>query len=147
VRHILLVQLITGALAGALLFMAACSDVVDSGTSEPHTVAMKDITDVFEPIDGLTYEQAVDLYRRDQNPESEIVIWEEMVHAYSSFAEGKSLPIEEKHETYKALLLASMFPESEVFDQLKPKHLTAEDVDRINQLYRLDPEPVKVTKN
>ena len=166
-RHAWLAQLIRSTLIGALLFVAACSDAVEPDTSQPYTVALRDIspsdyvhetlpedlltriksiTDVFEPIDGLIYEQAVDLYRRNQNPESEIIIWEEMAYAYSSFTEDKSLPIEEKHEAYKALLLASMFPESEVFNQLKPKHLTAENIDRINQLYRLEPEPVKVTE-
>lgn len=31
-------------------------------------------TDTFEKIDGVTYDQAVDLYRRDLDPESNLVL-------------------------------------------------------------------------
>jgi hypothetical protein len=46
-------------------------------------------TNVFEKIDGMTYEKAVDLYKRDLNPEDNLVVWEAMVKAYITFCASR----------------------------------------------------------
>ena len=71
-----------------------------------------------------------------------------MALAYESFCEGDFICARpgKRQEVYKAVLLASMFPEVEVADQLDAQILTAEEIDKINHFYRLDPEPVKVVQ-
>ena len=156
-----------GAYICALLLVAACSgesltDDRQTTTVDPNEIQIseyvhetlpeelllriKGITDVFEPIDGVTYEQAIDLYRRDQNPESEIIVWEEMARTYSQFTENELWSVEKKQEVYKAVLLSSMFPKEEVLSQLAPNYLTAEDVEQLTQLYGLSPQPIRVHK-
>lgn len=103
------------------------------------------ITDVFEPIDGLSYEAALDLYRRDRNPEAEVVIWEEIVRVYSEFCATSCTTAERKREVYTALLIASSLPKSAVMETLQPTVLSEEDVSRIVSMYRLSPEPITVT--
>ncbi|MCJ8312960.1 MAG: hypothetical protein HRU38_12305 [Saccharospirillaceae bacterium] len=48
-------------------------------------VRIKNTTDTFEIVDAITYEMAVDLYKRDYDPESILVIWEEMARVYNDF--------------------------------------------------------------
>lgn len=150
------------------MLISACSGEIGNGAPQTETVApsevslgdysheslsedlllrVRAITDVFEAVDGISYEQAVDLYRRDQNPEAEILIWEEMALAYDRFCSGDLICEQagKRQEVYKAVLLASMFPEVEVADQLDAQILTAEEIDQINHFYRLDPKPVRVT--
>ena len=46
-------------------------------------------TDTFERIDGMSYEQAVDLYKRDLDPEANLVLWEEVVRAHKIFCQKR----------------------------------------------------------
>jgi|GEM_PF-2457692 len=107
---------------------------------------IKATTDIFEPIDGISHEQAVDMYKRDIDPESNLMIWEEMARAFTSFCQEGCQLLSRKKEVYKALLLASMFPEEDVFNQLEPQILTADDVKKLNALYTLTPQPIAVVQ-
>jgi hypothetical protein len=149
----------------SIAVLAACSGgdpVAEEGTilMDPAEITMNDYvhdelpddlldrikatTDVFEPIDGISYEQAVDLYRRDFDPESNLRIWEEMTRVYSSFCATRCDSMEKKQEAYKALLLASMLPKDAVASQLQPSALSEDDVDQIVSMYGLAPEPIPI---
>ena len=121
-------------------------DYIHDSLPEALLIRIKATTDVFEPIDGISYEQAVDLYKRDIDPESNLVIWEEMVRAFQTFCLENCQSMEKKKEVYKVLLLTSMFPEDEVFNQLEPRILSPEDVKKINSLYTINPQPISVVK-
>jgi hypothetical protein len=103
-------------------------------------------TDVFEPIDGISYEQAVDMYRRDINPGHNVEMWVSMAQAYSAFCEARCGSMQEKNEVYKTLLLASMFSKDDVMNQLQSTILSEEDVDQLISLYGRPPEPILVIK-
>jgi hypothetical protein len=103
-------------------------------------------TDVFARIDGLTYEKAVDLYKRDLNPEETLVLWEEMVRAYKSFCQSRCNTAPERMDVYRALLLRSMFEEQEAVRRTQPKTLTVMDVQSVVKLYRLPAKPIDVVK-
>lgn len=103
-------------------------------------------TDVFESIDGLSYERAVDLYKRDLNPEENLVLWEEMVRAYLIFCKGRCLSGPERADVYRALLLRSMFEEPEAIQRTQPKLLSAAEVRNVVKLYRLPAKPIDVVK-
>ena len=114
--------------------------------SEAFLARIKFTTDTFEAIDGITYEQAVDLYKRDLNPEENILIWEEMARVFVPFCEENCESMEKKKEVYRALLLTSMFPKEEVYSRLEPQVLTSSEVDELTSLYSLAPEPLPVIK-
>lgn len=107
---------------------------------------IKATTDVFEPIDGISYEKAVDLYKRDVNPEENLVLWEEMVRAYQLFCKSRCGSPEERMDVYRTLLLRSMFSESESLKRARLKVLPSSDALALMKLYRLPPRPIDVVQ-
>ena len=101
-------------------------------------------TDTFEKIDGVTYEQAVDLYKRDLDPESNLVLWEEMVRAYKIFCQGRCVTKPEQMDVYRSLLLRTMFSEEESIKRSKLTVLTLDEARSAMKLYRLAPKPLDV---
>jgi len=104
-------------------------------------------TDVFEKVDGLSYEKAVDLYKRDLNPEENLVLWEEMVKGYTTFCKARCTTAPERMDVYRALLLRSMFEEQEAIQRTQPKVLSAAEVSSVVKLYRLPAKPIDVVKS
>ncbi|MDD0841251.1 hypothetical protein [Pseudomonas sp. Gutcm_11s] len=105
---------------------------------------IKATTNVFEPIDGISYEQAVDLYKRDLNPESNLIIWEEMARVYTAFCAARCTSPEERMDVYRTLLLRSMYSPEETIKNLQLSALSkAEAVSIINQ-YNLKAEPIPI---
>ena len=82
-------------------------------------------TETFESIDGISYEKAVDLYKRDLNPEENIVPWEEMVKGYKAFCRDRCDSPDERMDVYRTLLLRSMFSDEETLARSQLKVLTA----------------------
>ena len=103
-------------------------------------------TDVFEKVDGLSYEKAVDLYKRDLNPEENLVLWEEMVRGYTSFCKARCTTADERMDVYRALLLRSVFEEKEAIRRAQPMVLTPAEVQAVVKLYRLPAKPLDVVK-
>ena len=103
-------------------------------------------TDVFERVDGMSYEKAVDLYKRDLDPEANLVLWEEMAKAYKIFCKSRCTSDAERMDVYRALLLRSMFEESEAVRRANPKVLKAAEVSAVVKLYRLPAMPIDVVK-
>ena len=94
---------------------------------------IKATTDVFERIDGL-----VDLYKRDLNPEENLVLSEEMVRAYKGFCKStRCISPEERMDVYRTLLLRSIYSDSEVLKQSKFKALKPSEALDLMKLYRL----------
>ena len=105
---------------------------------------IKATTDVFEPIDGLSFEKAVDLYKRDVNPEENLVLWEEMVRAYKIFCKARCSSPSERMDVYRALLLRSMYSDQEALKQAKLNVLQPHEALAAMKSYRLPPKPIEV---
>lgn len=105
---------------------------------------IKVTTDTFEIVDGISYHKAVDLYKRDLDPESNLVIWEEMARVYNVFCEFRCKTAEERMDVYRALLLRSMFTDQEAFYRLQPKVITTQEAKDIISKYKLEAKPIDV---
>jgi len=105
---------------------------------------IKATTDTFEKIDGLSYEQAVDLYKRDLDPESNLVLWEEMVRAYKIFCAKRCTTMPEQTDVYRSLLLRTMFSEDESINRSKLNVLSVNEARSVMKLYRIAPKPIDV---
>ena len=103
-------------------------------------------TEVFERVDGLSYEMAVDLYKRDANPEERLVLWEEMAKAYVSFCKKRCSTAPERLDVYGALLLRTVLEEQEAIQLTQPKVLSLAEVRSVVTLYRLPVKPIDVVK-
>lgn len=105
---------------------------------------IKATTDVFEIVDGVTFDKAVDLYKRDVNPEENLVIWEEMARVYQSFCKSRCSSPDEKMDVYRTLLLRSMFSKAETMARLDNKILSRKQAEFIVDQYRLEAKPIDV---
>lgn len=105
---------------------------------------IKVTTDTFEVVDGISYEQAVDLYKRDLDPEANLVIWEEMARVYMSFCQSRCKTANERKEVYRALLLRSMFSSQESLARLQPNVLSIMEAQSIISQYKLEAKPIDV---
>jgi len=107
---------------------------------------IKATTDVFEVVDGTSFEKAVDLYKRDLYPESNLIIWEEMARVYKSFCKSRCSTHAERLDVYRALLLRSMFNEVDALARLKTKIITRMEAKIIVSQYKLKAKPIDVIK-
>jgi hypothetical protein len=104
-------------------------------------------TDTFEKIDGITYEKAVDLYKRDLDPESNLVLWEEMVRAYKVFCKSRCSNMPEQMDVYRTLLLRTMFSEEETLKRSKLSALSLDEARLVMKNYHLAPRPIDVIQS
>jgi hypothetical protein len=102
--------------------------------------------DVFEIVDGMSYEKVVDLYKRDLDPESNLVIWEEMARVYKIFCKSRCTNHAERMDVYRALLLRSMYTDSNALKNLKINVITRNEAKNIISQYRLKAKPIDVIK-
>ena len=107
-------------------------------------VRIKATTDTFEIVDGMSYEKAVDLYKRDIDPESNLVIWEEMARVYNLFCKSRCGTAAERMDVYRALLLRSMLPNKQALARLQAKLITASETANILSQYKLAANPIDV---
>ena len=105
---------------------------------------IKATTNIFEPVDGISYEQAVDLYKRDLNPESNLVIWEEMARVYTAFCAARCTSPEERMDVYRTLLLRSMYSPEETINNLQLNVISKAEALSIVSQYKLKAEPIPV---
>ncbi|WP_434341113.1 hypothetical protein [Motilimonas cestriensis] len=105
---------------------------------------IKATTDTFEIVDGISYEKAVDLYKRDLDPESNLVIWEEMARVYNLFCKSRCGTAAERVDVYRALLLRSMLPNEQALARLQAKVITASEAANIVSQYKLEAKPIDV---
>ena len=117
---------------------------VHESLPEKLLIRIKATTDTFEIVDGISYEKAVDLYKRDIDPESNLVIWEEMARVYNRFCEPRCKTSSERTDVYRALLLRSMFPNEEALARLNPKVITASEAKGVISQYKLEAKPIDV---
>lgn len=108
---------------------------------------IKAIKDVFETVDGISYEQAVDLYRRDLNPEKELVIFEEIAKVYQSYCNSHCKTKTEKEDVYRLLVTRSMFTKKETLLRFAPMTLRKEQIESILNQYTLAAKPIDVMIN
>lgn len=92
----------------------------------------------------MSYEKAVDLYKRDLDPESNLVIWEEMARVYNLFCKSRCGTAAERMDVYRALLLRSMLPNEQALARLQAKVITASEASNIVSQYKLEAKPIDV---
>jgi hypothetical protein len=107
---------------------------------------IKMTTDTFESIDGISYEMAVDLYKRDVEPEDNLVLWEEMMRAYKMFCTGRCSSADERKDVYTSLLLRTAYPEDEALKRSRLTVLQPSEAEAVMKLYRLPAKPIEVVR-
>ncbi|WP_236208148.1 hypothetical protein [Pseudomonas tohonis] len=122
------------------------NDRVHEQLPAPLLARIRAVTQVFEPIDGISYERAVDLYKRDADPEANLVIFEEMARVYRQFCASRCSTPEERMDVYRLVLLRSMYGSEETLRQAQLDVLSKAEAKAIVDAYRLRAIPITVEK-
>ena len=100
---------------------------------------------VFSEVYPITHEEWLDGFRRDTNPENEIIIWEDMATAYSKFLEANELEEAARSEAFNLLVVRSG-TENMDSSYSNLKSLTIEQAQALVASYSIIPKPVKVRR-
>jgi len=101
---------------------------------------------VFAEVAPRTHEQWLDGFKRDMNPEDEIVIWETMASAYQRFLSANKVDRAAREEAFTLLLMRSAADDKQVMEAVKPRHLSPAQSRELLRLYAAAPQPIKVSK-
>ena len=109
---------------------------IRQGTLTPGLLSrIEAIAGIFAEVNGQPTADWVKDFRRDLNPEKEIVLWEAMAAAYSVFTKHRELPLEAKKEVYGLLLMNSMQDVASMLDEIPLKHLKKSDAVRVLEAF------------
>jgi len=145
---ILLMLISSFSIAGETVLMnpndVKLGSVLHSELSEALLKRIRTLSDTFEIVDGISYEKSVDLYKRDLDPESNIVIYEEMARVYNKFCASRCSTQDERMDVYRLVLLRSMFSNEETLKRANLKAVSTSEAVKIVGLYKLKEQPIVV---
>lgn len=121
--------------------------VHDSLTTE-QVDKIKIIQSTFAEVYPVSLEETITSFKRDQNPDSEIVIWLQMAAAYNKYLSSKQgkLDLNTKKEVYKLILSRSMMPDEEAIANSKLTILTEKGAKEVLSYYTATPDPIDIVK-
>jgi hypothetical protein len=101
--------------------------------------------ETFRDVDPTPLSKWLEDFKRDNDPDREIRIYEGMAEAYQAFCTGRDLSHAAKSEAYQVVLLRCGASDEEVLRSTKPQVLTVGEVKEILARYRMPPAPITVT--
>jgi hypothetical protein len=130
---------------------------VDPDSVEPHPIVhaslppeqiarIERVHRTFAEVDPTPLDKWIEDFRRDQEPEPQIRVWEDMALAYEGFLADRELSLDAKKEVFQIVLLRSMASNEEVLEKLQLEHVTGEDALKVLELYPSDPVPITVVQ-
>ncbi|MCC9066154.1 hypothetical protein [Flavobacterium piscisymbiosum] len=122
--------------------------IVHDELSEEQIEKITKIQSVFSDIYPISLEDTITNFKRDRNPDNEIMVWENMMYAYETFiSKNPEIDVEKKSEVFKLILTRSMMDESKVRSQTEFKILNENEVNEILASYILESKPVIIEKH
>ncbi|GAX45385.1 hypothetical protein NIES4075_64060 [Tolypothrix sp. NIES-4075] len=106
------------------------------------------LSDIFRnTFPDRTLEDWVIDFSRDSNPQSEIVVWENIAKAFLKVDQVKYVSKEQKKEALFLLLMRSMMSASKVLEKVKLKTLCKKVAKEILRGYEANPKPISVVQD
>src|SRR5215204_4459264 len=110
--------------------------IVHDALSDKQLKKIERIHRVFSEVNSSSLEETINNFKREQNPDSEIVIWLKMADAYERFTVNKHIEEhDKKEEAYQLVLLRSMMTEEKVIDSIDVTYLTQGEVKEVLSYY------------
>lgn len=124
------------------------NEVVQDSLTKEQIGKIKIIQSTFADVYPVSLEETITNFKRDQNPETEITIWLEMVNAYKNYLNSKTnnLNLETKKEVFKLILSRSMMPDEEAISNSQLNILTIKDAKEVLSYYNAKPDPIDIVK-
>jgi type III secretory pathway component EscV len=120
--------------------------VVQDSLTTTQIDRIKKIHSTFAEVYPISLEETLINFRRDENPDSEIEIWLQMVDAYEKYLKSrqKRLDLSTKEEVFALILSRSMMSTEEAIANCSLKILTVKDAKEVLSYYTAAPEPIDV---
>ncbi len=98
---------------------------------------------VFSEVYPISHQEWLDGFQRDQVPENEVAVWEQMASAYTTFLGENDLEEAARQEAFRLLLVRSST--SSVESELsKLEQLTVDQARSLVALYQATPKPITI---
>jgi hypothetical protein len=104
------------------------------------------VTNTFQEINGISYEQAIDFYRREVKPDEILILEEERVRAYHAFCASRCGAPAEKLDVYQLLLIRTNFSDEETLKRAELRVLNVQQAKQVIKNYHLDAVPIEATE-
>jgi hypothetical protein len=85
----------------------------------------------FAEVDSQSIDKWVDNFKRDQDPDRELQIWERMAKAYRAYCDKRELSVEVKKDVFGVVLMRSMASEQDVLEKAKLSKLSKEEAKEV----------------
>ena len=118
-------------------------EIQHAGFTDDFLARIKAVTDLFEEVDGVSYDEAVKLYEADPTPESNLAVSEEMARVYTKYCETDCPDLATKKEVYQVVLFAGMLPADDVVELMNVDSITKDDIREIVSQYSLEPDVIE----
>ena len=122
---------------------AGFDEIQHAGFTDDFLARIKAVTDLFEEVDGVSYDEAVKLYEADPTPESNLAVSEEMARVYTKYCETDCPDLATKKEVYQVVLFAGMLPADDVVELMNVDAITKDDIREIVSQYSLAPDVIE----
>jgi hypothetical protein len=103
--------------------------------SEEQLRRIRKLHESFAEVDRSPLEKWIDNFKRDENPDSEIAIWERVANGYRNYCSQRQLTLEAKGDVFQTLVLRSMTSDEEAVKTLKLKVLSSDEARKIMREY------------
>lgn len=120
------------------------SPIGTSVLNDSQKIRVSVINKVFQEVCLMSFNEMVESFSRNHNPENEIKIWEYMVKAYIEVTSNDLVSYEFKVEAYLLLLHRSFAYKSKVLKERKRNVIDDRTAKRILDAYKLKPKPLSV---
>ena len=120
----------------AILQKVKLSDIDEGPIRHPNlpeelVERIKSLRKVLSEVEPSSLDETLDGFKRDANPEREVVVWERISRAYETYIADKIFSIEVKKEVFSILLLISMGETN--FSNIK--YITPQDLSDLKEIY------------
>ena len=102
------------------------------------------IEPIFGEVYPRTHDEWLEGFKRDLNPEAEIVIWEGMASCFASFVQKYPLNPDARKEAFGLLLVRSSSDERATLSGVTLQHITKAQAAELLRSYSEIPKPIQV---
>lgn len=122
--------------------------IVHESLNKEQLDKIKFIHETFNEVYPVSLEETITNFKRDQNPDNEIIVWLNMAKTFQPFVTENSgeEKLEVRKEAFKLILMRSMMPEKEAISSSDLKLLNDDQIREILKNYTLDAQPIKIEK-
>lgn len=126
----------------SIMIFSCCNSKKEINTLTKEQIhKIKKIQFTLSEVHPVSLEETINIFKSDQNPDSEIDIWLQMANTYEWYLKTKGkLDLKTKEEVFKLILSRSMMTEEAAIIDSELKILTQNEAKEILTHYTLPPE-------